>query len=871
MKKLLSIILSASVILSSVVLTANAAVTERVLQDFDNAQTGDISLNYNEQLGGFPLADNVVLASDCWTFNSIVENQYGQTGKSLKVHSTKLFSTSQAKANYTAPVLLNLPKDLAPTDAWGASCNIYVPKLQDNIRLRVRGRIEGDTVLDGIASFGSDGKIRDVKGNVAETALQLQEGWNHVGLFNDTANIRFCVNGYSFAKYMPTYPSTGWKNTYMELRFETEDGSTDADIDVWYLLDDFEITNTPVINSNTNYAFSSAENQIISDMSDAKTVDEAIASLGLSSYITAQAVRIDENGNTVALDGMDKISNATHIIERSSSGAKRLYKLTFTGIIEPPEDSATAGFEVDNKNRAIGKVVKFTKVGTLKEKLNQYSSGNVTIVTEQGNEAADDMLVNSTTKVLFTDSHYQGLMYTIGTKQCTFVESDNSLSDGTQVTASGNANSVPGIKNIWGDGTVNTNIKLYKTTVGGTSGYKFEYDGKGSNAHNIGVRTDINAMGIDVMKQGSKTIVETTVRPETIGWYGMNFRWFNDAQNKSISDNGVYVAGQAHKTTGITFADDGKIYLGGNGDIANTKGCKQWMDLLGDYEAGKEYKIQLVIKTPNVEDKVFYIEGIYINGEKCGTYNNDGYLTSHLNYTHGGGYSRLAEVDLTFFAADNAADKSYAVSMGNVVCYSADNFTLDKYIPSNIILPAAEYYANDMVANGKTVKAAQKTVADFLTGLQSDVSIYVTDKNGVISSANDKLTDGMKLCVASLDGRISGDSYTYSSLTDYGKTSISESDTNVTYTKTIQHYSDNSDSMRLLAASYDDNGILIECKMSDEKVLSGYTSETFTASLNKAGAENVKLFIWDGETLKPYIEVIDVSNGIISNGNATNF
>lgn len=879
MKKLIGILVALSMLVSTTAFSVSAADTNaQTLQDFESYEVGDVELTIDEATDNCIVADNVTLTSDCWVFNKIVENQYGQTGKSLKVNSRKLFFTSTAQANYTTPLKLHIPKSLNPSSAWGASYNLYVPKLPENIRLRVRGCVSGSSNFDTLTYFYPDGTVRAANGSTFTQTALYSEGWNHIGLFNNPNNaIRFYVNGFATGKSSADgatfYPETGWNDIYFDIRYETIDGSTDYPVNLWYLIDDFKITDNGVI-AKVGDDFTAAENQSLS-VSDTKTVQELIDSLSLSSNVTAQAINIDEDGNTTVVDNTASVKNATHLMETSISGAKRMYKLAVTGSITLPEgvDYTTAGFDSDDHNRVVGKITKFTKVGALKQKLNTYASSEVTIITQNGNEATDDMLVNSTMKVAFKAPQYNGCEYTIQTKQNEYVNSDSTLADDTKVEMTGGTNSIAGVKNINGDGTVNTNINAYKTTIGNASGYKFTHDGTGTD-NNILMRTDINPMDSSVTASGDKTVVEATIRPENSGWYVMHFRWYNEAQGKGASDNDIY-SKQSNKTTGITFAPNGKIYLGGSGDRAYTMSTQAngWMDELCDYTVGQEYKIQLVIQTPKTTDTVFYICGVYVNGVKCGTYNDDGYITSHLNYAYNTAYqfSRLSEIDFDFWPSADADSKAYAVSVGGVNCYSSDNFVLDGYIPNDVTLPTAEYYDNDAFVGGKTVKTAQKTISEFLSGMQKDVSIYVTDKNGFVADNTSKLTDGMKLYVSSLDGRVNSKVYTYSSETDFGKLTVTDVDGNlVTYSKDIKNYDDSSKKISLYAAAYDSDGNLVECGKSESKTLTGCDEGNFTATLSKSNAENVEVFIWNDDSLMPYTDKICVNNGIVSNDTKSN-
>ncbi len=338
-KKYLSILLAVTIIASSFVFTTvNAA--EVVLDNFESAAVGALTMTAGA------MTSNIYAETGSNTSAEIVENKYGQTGKSLKIKQPKFPKYGSNQANYTDGVFVKFPQDVH-TVGKSASFNIYVPELPDGTYLQLFWKKDG-------SNWGG--------------TTTVTSGWHQIGVYCASGKQRICIDGV-------TKLEGGMTGNY-EARFRIYSFSTDAAVneayesdDMWYIIDDFEVQDISLW--GTDVEGMTAAGTVIEAL-DTATVDETIASLNLTNGVTANAVFIDSNGDTTIVT--DNTKNATHIVEKSQYTAIRLYKIsivkTVNGIPIPTSDFDEGGFD------SMG--------WTLKNTLGSYTNGQELLKVESG-------------------------------------------------------------------------------------------------------------------------------------------------------------------------------------------------------------------------------------------------------------------------------------------------------------------------------------------------------------------------------------------------------------------------------------------------------------------------------------------------------
>ena len=507
-------------------------------------------------------------------------------------------------------------------------------------------------------------------------------------------------------------------------------------------------------------------------------------------------------------------------------------------------------FDIDTAKKVIHNVEPFISV---KSFVGNIETDYITkVLTANGEAAAEYMLVNDSMTVEFIKPNGDTEIYTIRTDKYTALDlkPDQSAENGSVLWKNENvnffSNGVGNIAHLYA-GTKNGGKTMYKIE----NGYGFSYNGTESDG-NISIRSTFkSALDPDKMSAGNKTVYEMTIKPKAIGRYVTHFRWITD-------ENGSYKADQdifgSNKTSGITFAENGKIYLGG-GDA--TRDSFSAMTYLCEWQPNTEYQVQIVTETAHGSD-VLKVEGVYINGIRYAENIERALLSSAYKI-----YS-LAEVDYYFLAYGNA---SYDVNISDIKCYTANNFAPYAYLPESHQMNKVELYAYDKIAGKPTVKTGFKTGGELTDEFEKiNICAVVKDFAGNTVSENEVLTDEMILCLSSQDGRKT-QQYSISFLSDYGKLTHNKDE----FQRTVHHYSNDSDLMQMIAAAYDISGQLVECKMSEKKTLSGYETETLTVTFDNSSAYAMKVFLIDPNSLKPYIKAIGINDGNYEQTNTTNF
>lgn len=871
MKKLLSMALAIALAASSFVCTAYAAeeTITQTIQDFEGMEVGELDvkkLKENLTAEGIKLTDNVFLQSDHSVYPSIVENMYGQTGKSMKIGNNGVFSTSATgDAEYTSPIKMYLPVTSFSNEKATYSVNLYIPKLSDGITMQIAMiyELEGYKVADKDSKFiehytylKSDGKMyKDMAGTTLVSPAGSREwypdNWNTVSVGCDGTDFRYKIND-SNALQKPAYDSSysgKAVNAYIRIRLYNEDGSSTPITD-WYLIDDFVKTNEGWATFTSLKSFTAADTKTAVDINTA----------------TAAAVKIAENGATTVVENAASVKEVTHVMQKLTNGAARLAPMQLTGTLTSATDTTDKAYYVaDGRNYNIGQLGNFIKVGDLRKSLDKHSSSPMSIMTKDGVCASDDMLVNDSMKAVFTDKRYTE-EYKISPQKISFADwsTKDNCTEGLVTIGEDARIDTDAIrwlgKNT--DATWNTNVTVERTKFSGMSGYKFKHSGTGTSPFVV-LRTTANAMQEKIMTRGAKTVVEYTIKPETLAYYSVYFRWgTKDGDNIKLTNEVTFHSSVA-ENSGMTFMPDGTIRLGGGDDsLSGLTNATQ----IGTYETGKEYRVQLVLKTPQATDTAFYVDSVWINGVKCAE------NVQKAAWINTQSFTQLGEVDFAFIADSSKTDKSFAVNLGGVNCYTADYFTPDAYLPADVAMPTGEKYANDAFVGTKTFKTGEKTVAELLSGLNNDnVALYVTDADNrqqIADSAT--LAEGMKLHIASMDGKAEKDCYTLSFVTDFGKLSATKADDG-TYTlaRSVKHYKADSEKMKLYAATYDSENRVVDCVASQEKTLTGYGESSFSVEIKPDEGQAVRLFMWNDD-FAPYLDVLTATDGVVSGTEVTN-
>lgn len=551
-----------------------------------------------------------------------------------------------------------------------------------------------------------------------------------------------------------------------------------------------------------------------------------------------------ENNKSVSIEDVSMLEYGNNCSYTASDSPVSFAAASKSG--EP----VSVDFDIDKSKKEIYNVEPFISVKSFVGAIG--TDYETKVLTASGEAAAEGMLINDSMTVEFTKANGDTEIYTIRTDKYTSLnlKPPESAEDGSVLWSNNGSesfsNGIGNVANVY-TGTSNGGKTMYKIN----GGYGFSYSG-GEDNGNIGVRTTYKAaLDTKKMSAGGKTVYEMTIKPKAIGRYVTHFRWI-------IDENGTFKADQdifgSSKTSGITFAENGKIYLGGGDPQRDSFSA---MTYLCEWQPDTEYKVQIVTETARGAD-VLKVEGVYINGIRYAENIERVLLSSAYKI-----YS-LAEVDYYFLAYNNAA---YDVNISDIKCYTANNFAPYAYLPENYQTDKIELYAYDKLAGKPTVKTGLKTGRKLTDEFEKiNICAAVKDFAGNTVSENAVLTDEMILYLSSSDGRKT-QQYSISFLSDYGKLTHDKDE----FQRTVHHYSDNSDLMQMIAAAYDIRGQLVDCKMSEKKILSGYETGTLIATLNNSGAYTTKIFLIDPNSLKPYIDAITINDGSYEQTNTTNF
>ncbi len=533
---------------------------------------------------------------------SVVENLYGITGKALKVTQT---GNVNSVCGFSAGVTMS--SNVNMSEKWGRHCSFYVPDISEDITIGLYVTLGGTQVY------------------YADSGANVKKGWNIVKLYSDGTYMRFYVNeSTALAKAAITSYASGEQT--MAFRFRQVNAN--AGYNGWYLIDNFTAPATTTgYMDGTGLTFASATEYSLNALAETVNSD------------TLKAVKVAGDGSTTVLAGTDKLLKATHIFETAEVGSYGLYPINFS-------DSVISGVEP------------YMSVKDFKTEL-----GNVSVKTQAGIEAYDNMLVNEKMSVTLEN----GTVCTIKADKNTAFEptSDATKPDGAAVINYDNTktslNGVWELSNVTRSGGVGTGV--FKSVQNGVNGYKFSYNG--TNNGELNIRATTAAMDTTKMTAGDVTIYEMNLKPSVIGYYNTNFRWYNG----STMSTDEAVVSDTEATPGITFNTDGKIYLGGfRGSETSTDG----MTYLCDYSANTSYEIKLVMKTPVNTDTSFTVYGVYINGKLYAAntvlpFRTDNYKVS---------VTSMAEVDYMFKPASTGTQ--YDVYLWGVKCYTADSFSTEK-------------------------------------------------------------------------------------------------------------------------------------------------------------------------------------------------
>ncbi len=840
MRKILSAALVICMLSTLLVLPVSAE--EVVLDNFESATIGAVEMTPTGT------ADNKTITANIWaetgsnTYPEIVENKYGNLGKALMIKQPKFPKYGSNQAKYTDSVFVNFPAAVN-TEGKSASFNIYVPDLP------------GDNYLQmylyeyGVGTY------------VGTRTHTLEPGWHQIGIYCNTDKQRICLDGTSFAEGGKTGDFQVRFRMYSDLSDLTEVAAFVSE-DMWYIIDDFMVADVATYSAYTT-GMTAAGTSVSS--ADTAEVADVITGLSVGTGVTAKAVKIDGVGNTTEVT--TNIKDATHIVEKSQYSAIRLFPLALTGTIGNPGEDAEVHWAVGSG--IVGELQPFIKVGKLVDAINaaENTSNTVKIVTSDGKTASRDMLVNDSMKVKFVSSAYAA-EYSIVPRMAKYADSTGTAAGTAIAFGSSPYYAIGNIGNVFTDGTRGINLTATAETVGDLNGYKFDYSNSGtpnsSTPYRSGFRTQASSdtgVADTIMKNGAYSVAEMVIKPGTYSWYVMEYRFLkSDATAMTVlSGIDAFTYGNVYKTPAITFAPDGKIYMGGAGNIMTytestvpTSGT-----YLADYAVNNTYKVQVVFETPASDVTSFKIAGIYINGTKC----ND----STITIDHGQQFVKLGEIDCYMWP--KSGETAYTVSYAGIKAYSCDNFTVDAKLPTTIDYPSTTY-DNDAVVGGKTLKPNSLTTVSALVGTtaaDNGYCMWVTDADDNEVAGTATIADGMTLNAASLDGKAKGTSYKISFATDYGKLTKSEN----TYSRTV--YNENG-AMKMLVAVYD-GAVLKDAYMSASPAESGLEKTLTVSARALTGSETAKAFLWDSlGSLKPYIGACEIANdGAITQVNATNY
>ncbi len=330
--KFISVLLATSVFFTGITFLANAEVgTELLIGDFNSAATADFA--------ALPLVE-----SYNWGSKSnirLVSGMYSKADKCLE------FSATGYDNGYeTGGIKIVTPADTEyEVDNYYLSANVYIPEMADTTYLKLVAGFkykndESFTSVNKTQYFGPSGEVAD--SDKRTKGKYLQNGWNNITLHinkNSDTEIQYRVKINSSALVINATETIDTnatlKELYVRLSFIDDEEQADREISEKLAVDNIKFGSGPSAGQIDTYI-----NADISSVDDvfpitAKAVQNVEHSL-TAEYVkenltggTVQIVNIDD-GIATELDDAEMMINATHIISTNEFGAIKVREVSDT-------------------------------------------------------------------------------------------------------------------------------------------------------------------------------------------------------------------------------------------------------------------------------------------------------------------------------------------------------------------------------------------------------------------------------------------------------------------------------------------------------------------------------------------------------------
>lgn len=926
-KKVISILCVCAILMS---IRVNLAFAETEFSENFNSVT--ISEN-----GSPVIAEDTGLATGAWQNKDRFALGDGILGKTAGDKSLKLNTYCQA---YGQPYLLkridgeaDLSKDFYVTT------QVYVPELAAGTSVRLGGEYyDGSTRVLETCLFMSMDEFTKVKPNADPSSVNYY-GWYtsnnwHTVVFAYSADLRkasWYMDGELFGTKNVT---SSIKNLVWGVRFENHNSAAlNLLYPNWVVVDDYAVVNdtydsnlsdTAITSNNADIVVKASKPAIkrissgseraklgasvsVKDGTKVSDLEAALtASYGKNLYVVKIGEIIDKEDWSLSADNRDAlktvipsgdeyVSPDMKVVVVAGDDTITLYNITVTSNGETLL-SLVSGSGYSLSGTTISNVPKDTTVASFKS--NFAAAGELKMYSGAGYELKDaTILSEGVTLRAYSSSGNYSQDYAVNLSGITSNEISlaapaagmAAYRDGTVLSEYENgaltkgSNVLPGFAGrSGGDFGTNTYTKVSRN---GGIGYLAE----SSYVYKAGRSPLYWVQGLAANTK-EYIVTEFTFEPVTNGRYMI--------YNKAIVNNASKLLADIMTYNNSLLFKDGKIYIGGQ--PANEMNVRE----IGSYENGNAYKVQYVVKQPQEGDKLIYIEGIYLNGEKIfpiagtaavsamrnGWYDEEtGYYvlalipgisgSSNPNMITKNNYNQYVTNTISRFenvyfgaCATSEAEKAKAYYT-DILVYGTDKFPVEsKSEEVKLILTSDIYdiFENDAIEGTATIKGYSGTAADVLSKLDSDISTTVCMfyKDGV-TEVNPNVTAraGMIVKVMNLAGTKSK-TYVLSDKFDPGTDeNVFDADTGTFYAaKTVRKYTTDEEKFLYVAACYDANGKLTAIEL-DDKISSAIGELSFNLELNcRTGLSDgsvVKVMLLNGTSFKPYTSayIYDEING----------
>lgn len=626
----------------------------------------------------------------------------------------------------------------------------------------------------------------------------------------------------------------------------------------------------------------------VTGVSSSETAAEFLANITAPAGGSVSVIKIDnDTKKTIQVSGTEYMSDDMILLAKSADGSMKLYDIdvSLSGAIYVDSTGYTqSGYSIDENGKTIT-LMPHTTVETVKNVIKANEGVTYKVVTASGKEVTSGAITD--TMKLVASKGTATKEYSFIFKNTTAYDAGSRLSvvDETKVFE---ASGMTTTYDYTGKGLLglnhssagynqleNANPKVTpsgsyvvtKTNMPGhtddnrVNAWHFKDDGNATGWR----KHSSNALGLHAStkaEHGKKTIISFKVNMKEGSGFSFAPR---HAFGTKPDCTDIQYLNTPNTGTGdrITFSGNNIILGGQNRDWGLAGYTGNYIENISTYQNDKEYDVVLIESRgtteidgttyPTVVTEAVYVDGVNIIENVPRT------------FTIKDGRDYFGIRDITF----QTIGECY---VGGLKIYMADEYSIpaeeeeenpgegeEPELADLTITTDAEgleiYTADPLANNMATVKGYTGNVGDLKEAIDSDINtrLEVLDRTATsVLSDNVALSADMYVKVSDVNNSENYKLYVLSDILNEGAFAASENGNVITVTRTFKAYKTENKTVKVIIASYDSTGKLIDVDL-DEKTITNKGTYNFEVSADKS--DSVNIMMWDG-ALKPYNNVI---------------